>query len=112
MMWGKNRRFVEAMRQQARDDEICHSAPDAVVLQLADNGPEHGWKWLTWAYDPDHKLLYAGAVEGVVVPYGMKDGYENIDQARAVGLHEIRQSGWTGDVVLREPVAVGEHLTR
>jgi hypothetical protein len=106
----KTDRWAEAMKEQLRNEQVRHSTPTAYVLSVVDNGPEHGWKWLVWDYDPDHVRLHAGAIEGVCVPHGMKDGFPDADTCRAAGLAAIRKT-WSGDVVLREQLPVRAGLT-
>lgn len=110
--WGRNRRksarWAAEMRRQDEQRRIRHSTPTAYVLELVNNGPPHGWKWLCWDYDPDGARLMAGQVEGVLAPHGMKDGYATALDALTAGLGAIRHGGWTGDVVLREKAGEGQ----
>lgn len=100
---GRNKRWVAVMQRQADEQAFIHTPPTAVVLDVVDN-QDQGWKWLTWAYDPDNKRLLAGQVEGICVPYGIKNGYKSQASARNAGLAAIRKAGWTGDVLLREAI--------
>lgn len=100
-MFGKRRRRQAALDEQAENDAVIQRPPRAVVLHVVDNGPEHGRKWLCWEHDPDHEKLHAGAIDGIVVPYGMQAGFENAPLAVLSGLAAVRDGGWTGDVVLR-----------
>lgn len=105
--WGPARRkaarWAAAMERQAEDRRIRTSTPTAVVLDIVHNSTD-GWKWLVWDYDPDGVRLLAGQVEGVLAPHGMKGGYPTALDALTAGLGAIRNSGWDGDVVLREKV--------
>lgn len=98
----KSQRWAEEMERQARDRELIRSKPDAIKLNLTDNG-EQGWKWSVWDYDPGQKRLLAGAVEGSIVPHGMKSGFDTMEDARSAGIQAIRKSGWDGLIVLDEP---------
>ncbi len=96
----KKRKTEQRLNQMEQDFEIVNSKPDAMALHIVRN--ESGWKWICFTYDPDGKRLQAGAVEGILIPHGLKGGLSFRSEAIIDGIDAIRQGQWHGNIVLVE----------